>query len=315
MRRGNLHPIAPPETTDAEGRCHARAEPRGSVMQPDRLDRIDLRAPHRAFRDIVTTDGDAAPRYCFDAAERFIGEHFAGELELPFIMITEVSPRSWGDAIPVDVHGVRSRIRIAPRAVREGQRFAEDVVLHELIHVWQYEVVHDREPGYRGHGPGFATKCNEIGEKLGLPPVYARPRGKNAGKPDCKHWPHNVRPAGYYGDDTAEDKAKPDKPKKVTINVEACLDAIRIAIENVTAPINDSVLDADVLVRLENALDYLVPLTSHLKNPSIAAIDPEAKARCRHRWLELDDDEEEEEEETGDALVAAGGDAFGAGEA
>src|SRR6266508_719065 len=39
----------------------------------------------------------------------------------------------------------------------------------------------------------------EIGEQLGLPPVrVAKARGPEKDLPSCAHWPHNVRPTGYY---------------------------------------------------------------------------------------------------------------------
>lgn len=45
--------------------------------------------------------------------------------------------------------GIESRIRIAPAAVRRGELFVLDVLLHEIIHAWQHEVAHDLEIGYR----------------------------------------------------------------------------------------------------------------------------------------------------------------------
>ena len=77
--------------------------------------------------------------------------------------------------------------------------FVADVALHETIHLWQDEVEGDLEPTYHGHGPLFRDKCNEIGQKLGLPPVRTcKRRGKDAELPSCSHFPHNVRPSGYY---------------------------------------------------------------------------------------------------------------------
>lgn len=77
--------------------------------------------------------------------------------------------------------------------------FIADVCLHETIHLWQDEVEGDLEPAYHGHGPLFRDKCNEIGAKLGLPSVRTcKKRGKDAELPSCSHFPHNVRPAGYY---------------------------------------------------------------------------------------------------------------------
>jgi len=61
----------------------------------------------------------------------------------------------------------------------------------------------------------------ELGEQLRLPPVrVAKARGSEKDLPSCAHWPHNVRPTGYYkgafitpedqgraGDIDAEDEA------------------------------------------------------------------------------------------------------------
>lgn len=94
-------------------------------------------------------------------------------------------------------------IRIAPSVVEAGDRLAQDVLLHEMIHVWQAET-DNREPGYAGHGPKFANMCNEIGATLGLAEVGVKGRG---GLPDCAQWPLNVRPEGYYGEAVRATKA------------------------------------------------------------------------------------------------------------
>ncbi len=74
-----------------------------------------------------------------------------------------------------------------------------DVLLHEMIHQWQQEVTGDTEEGYHGHGPTFRDKANEIGAKLGLPPVRTcKKRGKDEDLPSCSYWPHGNRPDGYY---------------------------------------------------------------------------------------------------------------------
>jgi hypothetical protein len=112
-----------------------------------------------------------------------------------------------GDYIDKDVHGIQSRVRLAVKVFDHGHLFALDVLLHELIHAWQAEVVHDREMGYRGHGPKFAAKCNEIGAMLGLPPVGVKGRD---GLPDCAQWPMCVRPPDYYG----PAKQKPERKKR-----------------------------------------------------------------------------------------------------
>jgi len=142
--------------------------------------------------------------------------YFDGALASPVVLIASTSsPRALGDYCAQDPNGIASRIRISPRVADVSESYAADVLLHEMVHAWAQEVAGDVEPGYKGHGPRFAGKCNEIGAALGLSPVYARPRGKLAGYPDCAFWPTNVRPAAFYGpnDPRADHKPKADKPK------------------------------------------------------------------------------------------------------
>jgi hypothetical protein len=139
-------------------------------------------------------------------------EHYDGQLVEPYIMLNEPSnPRRLGDCGGVSGFGGRSQIRIRPSlltgthpAMKEGARFKEgrlryvaDVLLHEMIHQWQYEIVGKDEESYHGHGSIFRDKANEIGTKLGLPPVRTK-HGKDKDVPLCSYFAHAVRPAGYY---------------------------------------------------------------------------------------------------------------------
>ena len=142
------------------------------------------------------------------------GEHFEGRLEPPYLLLAEPStPRRYGDCCPLSGFGGRSQIRIRPSLVRgshphvrAGERFAEgrrlfvdDILLHEMIHQWQFEVLGDGEPSYCGHGPLFRDVANRIGAVLGLPPVRdCKRRGTDKNLPSCSQWPHNVRPQGFY---------------------------------------------------------------------------------------------------------------------
>ncbi len=76
-------------------------------------------------------------------------------------------------------------------------RYVADVLLHEMIHQWQYEVVGKTEVSYHGHGTIFRDKANEIGAKLGLPPVRVK-HGKDKDVPLCQYFAHAIRPDGYY---------------------------------------------------------------------------------------------------------------------
>jgi hypothetical protein len=155
-----------------------------------------LRTPHLATRKIVGRYGDDAAKLLYAAFGKFNAAHFKRKLGAPLVLITQAqSARTWGDYIARDVHGLDSRIRIAPKTVNRGERFALDVLLHEMVHAWTQEVENDAEASYRGHGPRFAAKCNEISGKLGLGEVGVKGRG---GVPDCKHWPMILRPEGYY---------------------------------------------------------------------------------------------------------------------
>ncbi len=134
--------------------------------------------------------------------------------DCPIILLAEPSkPSVLGDYSAVGAYGNRAQIRIRPsllsgthphtlpgKEYEEGRFFfVADVCLHETIHLWQDEVMGNLEESYHGHGPLFRDKCNEIGEKMGLPPVRTcKKRGKDAELPSCSHFPHNVRPPDYY---------------------------------------------------------------------------------------------------------------------
>jgi hypothetical protein len=162
--------------------------------------------------------------------ERWNAAHFGRALVTPYLLLTGPSnPRAYGDYGRVSCFGGYGQTRIRPTLLtgehphrRAGEQFAAgrflfvaDVFLHESVHQYQHEVLNDLAPGYKGHGPRFAAKCNEIGAALGLPSVRpAKARGKNKNLPSCAQWPHNVRPADYYQSaylwpQTNEDKAEP----------------------------------------------------------------------------------------------------------
>jgi hypothetical protein len=170
-----------------------------------------MRAPHRATRAVVDAEGQAPVRELYAAFDAFNRAHFGGELRAPLILVTNTaSPRALGDATERDVHGLQSLIRLHPRTLGRGSLFADDVLLHEMVHVWQAERVGDMELGYRGHGPRFAGRCTEIGARLGLSAVGVKGR---KGLPNCAQWPLCVRPEGYYGDESAERERAKRAPK------------------------------------------------------------------------------------------------------
>lgn len=177
------------------------------------------RAVHSAMAASVTARGIPESQALYIAARQLNETHFAGCLTAILVEITAPgSPRAYATHSPRTPEGVDCVIRIAPSTVDAGERLAHDVLLHEMIHVWQAET-DNREPGYAGHGPKFAAECNRIGKALGLAEVCVKGRG---GLPDCAGWPLNVRPAGYYGDAPRAVKAvaaatkvrAPKSPKK-----------------------------------------------------------------------------------------------------
>lgn len=175
------------------------------------------RAPHKATRALVEAEGEPAAKDLYDLFETFNRRFFDGRLEQALILIIETtSRRSLADYVAKDPQGLRSRIRLPPRVAFNtvyGPRLAADALLHEMIHAWQFEIEDDQENGYRGHGPKFAAKCNEIGAALGLGEVSEKGR---RGLPDCAHWPCCVRPPDYYATAWQAPTRRPSAPRRAT---------------------------------------------------------------------------------------------------
>ena len=174
---------------------------------------LQARAPHKAMAAHVAEHGTPEAIALYETAREYNATYFAGQLSDFFVEIANPgSPNAYASHMPRSPEGLASVMRIAPYVVAAGMKFAYDCLLHEMIHMWQTET-DNREPGYQGHGPKFAAKCNEFGALLGLPEVSCR--GKD-GKPDCAQWPLNVRPEGYYGDSVKAAKAvaKATRPRQ-----------------------------------------------------------------------------------------------------
>lgn len=92
-----------------------------------------------------------------------------------------------------------------PRPTEEERmRFVLDVLMHEMLHQWQHEMtahLEDERDQSAGHDTKFRDHCNRIGADVGLAPVRAKRRAKckDADFKYCAHWPHVVRPPGFYG--------------------------------------------------------------------------------------------------------------------
>ena len=119
-------------------------------------------------------------------------------------------------------------------------KFIDDVMRHEMVHLYNSFVLDEPESSYHGHGPAFARQCNAIGSQLDLPPVKScRDRKReNLGVPSCSSWPHCVRPDDYYegawltgeGDEADEDDLDEDdldaNPMQYLLNVAKRCDPI-----------------------------------------------------------------------------------------
>jgi hypothetical protein len=207
--------------------------------------RLSARAPQLAFRDHVAEHGSEAARKLYILALEYDLVYFGGRLgNLMIEIASPASPSALATHEPSSPEGVACVIRIARSVVEAGEALAADALLHEMVHVFQ-TATDAREPGYQGHGPGFAAKCNEIGAQLGLPPVGVKGRAKRgqAALPDCAQWPLNVRPEGYYGDAPRAGKAvaratkarKPRAAKSAPTPAQSSEDAVLVAIRALAA--------------------------------------------------------------------------------
>lgn len=186
-------------------------------MKTKFLNTADLKH-HREFKRFVLEHADEVYRPAlirlYSLWEQNSEEFFGGKMTPPYILFASPSlPKFYGDYSPVSGFGGHSQIRIRPSlldgshpVVMPGKQYAEgralfvdDILLHEMVHQWQQEIIGNPESSYSGHGVIFRDKCREIGEKLGLQPVRTcKARGKDKDLPSCSQWPHCVRPKGYY---------------------------------------------------------------------------------------------------------------------
>jgi hypothetical protein len=96
---------------------------------------------------------------------------------------------------------------------RLGARHAADVLLHEMIHValFAHDIPNTKEAPHH-NAEEWCAEIVRITPQLGLPAVTAAPvkprrvDGKvkrqeldgNLSRDDAAHWPHSIRPAGFY---------------------------------------------------------------------------------------------------------------------
>jgi hypothetical protein len=167
----------------------------------------------------------------YDLWDQYNDAFFGGVLVPPLIQLTQPKTTTcYGDCSTYSgLAGIPSRIRLRPsilagtlRDLRHGsrnpeglRRFLEDVLLHEMIHQFHQETTGQNDDSYSGHGTAFSTKANEIGAKLGLPPVRRTCKSRDGEDPSPSQWPHDVRPSGYFLGahvvHTSRDGGQPDR--------------------------------------------------------------------------------------------------------
>ena len=94
-----------------------------------------------------------------------------------------------------------------------GMRYAEDVLLHEMVHVTLFAAGVENDDKNPHHNTAqWCAEIMRITPQLGLPVIKAAPvkprrvDGKvvrreldgQLSRADIAHWPHSLRPVGYY---------------------------------------------------------------------------------------------------------------------
>jgi hypothetical protein len=179
----------------------------------------DLHREHRLDFERFVLD-EAAPWHrqhlsrLYQAWHDYNATYFAHAMTPPYLLLAEpITPKIYGDTSAATGFGAQMQIRIRSSLVRgthphmqhgtqdaKGiERYVLDVLLHETIHQYQFEVLGVSDESYDGHGPVFRDNANRIGTALGLPPVrVSKVRAAQRTVPSCAQWPHCVRPVDYY---------------------------------------------------------------------------------------------------------------------
>jgi hypothetical protein len=181
------------------------------------MDTITITAGDRAALENLW---NKAGTWTADTWTRLNKQHFGGKLKYHGIV--------WG----LTPHGSRlghtsgaGRITLHPALLdpqgedpwtignQLGARFAEHVLLHEMIHVLLSGRKIERDDSGGHHNtPEWSAEITRITPQLGLPEIQAAPvkprrvNGKvmrmpldgHLGRDDIAHWPHSIAPAGYY---------------------------------------------------------------------------------------------------------------------
>lgn len=216
---------------------------------------------HAALARTINADGTEQAKRILEAFEELNATLFAGMLGIPFVLLAPPSsPRAHADYSWKDPHGIESVIRIRPSLLeKKGPEFVMDVLLHEMVHAWVAECADlsesqkKTERTYKGHGPAFANRCNEIGAKLGLDEVSTKGRG---GKPDCSAWPMCVRPDGFYPDHAKNGSAKKSS-KKTSIKASCKKGLTVISPETVLLMTFEAIAECLGTERAQQAMDVV----------------------------------------------------------
>ena len=176
------------------------------------------------------------------AWQEFNDRYFDGSLTPAFIAITapKVS-KAYADCSLWSSYGGKHQIRIKEtviegthndfnpnHAIENRLLFILDVLLHEQIHQFLFEIKEDYSKAHKRHGGNYPVIANQIGDQLGLPHVFERTR-KDKSLPIASQWPMCVRPAGYYGD-LLKEQAQ-DEPEEPEDEPEPEPDFLALAIE------------------------------------------------------------------------------------
>jgi Domain of unknown function (DUF4326) len=181
---------------------------------------LDGTAEDRRVRELIRQHARGQEGYdarLYDLWDEWNEEFFGGLMVPALVQITDPGQtHCYGRCTTYSgLAGIRHAIKIRKsildgtlRDLKDGTgdqeglwRFLTDVLLHEMLHQFAYEVTGQHDGSYHGHGPAFSALANEIGAKLGLPPVgrtYRKRDTEKKGLPSPSQWPHNVRPHPEY---------------------------------------------------------------------------------------------------------------------
>jgi hypothetical protein len=123
-------------------------------------------------------------------------QFFGGLLKPPIFSVSPPPFGTYAATTPSSIKredGTRMRVNqvmfIHPSTVRQGRRYVRDTLLHEMVHI---ALDAEDGDGDKEHGSRFASRANDLGRLLALPPVLSLSDG-------AIEWPQSVRPSSYHG--------------------------------------------------------------------------------------------------------------------